>query len=640
MNLKLYKTTDTCSSTGRGVLLGLTDVQSLLTKLTAAVLVAAVFLTLPATSPLAGAVIASSSTGFDISFPQCSEVLPSAPTFGVVGVNGGSTFTTNQCLPKELTWAENAASGTPSFYANTENAGPSRAPDWPTSQQTPRVCSGANSVACSYDYGWNAARVSFAAAVSAETTDGFTSPSAQAAATPWWLDVETGNLWQTIEYGQSAASDAYDQAALEGMLASFENIGVTSIGIYSTPSQWKVITGGTESTFPEVPAWIPGFATLAAAQAGCTSASFLGGRVAMIQYPSRGYDGDFVCGLLSTPVVTSSSVADSPTFSQQLTSTNNSGVVSYVQTSGSPDLAVSTTGLVTTSGALNPGSYVATGTTSDTSGDTGTFSLTLVVGTLIAVAPLSASVKASGSAAFSDQLSVSGSDGAVTWVQTSGSPNLTVSGTGLVTTSGTLSAGTYTASGATSDLSGDTGTFSFILKVGTLVQRDPLTAAVLTTASSTFSDQLSVGANLGTVTYTQVSGSAHLSVSSSGLVTTIGALSAATYTASGTTSDTSGDFGTFTFALKVSKPLIHPVATSVAGHAVAGKTVTLSIHGTGFYGSPNVSSHAGTTAVVIRDTGLVLIVKVTVAPRSRNGVFTFTITLANGESCTIRYNQR
>jgi hypothetical protein len=44
--------------------------------------------------------------------------------------------------------------------------------------------------------------------------------------------------------------------------------------------------------------------------------------------------------------------------------------------------------------------------------------------------------------------------------------------------------------------------------------------------------------------------------------------------------------------------------------------------------------------VVTRDTGQALVVRVTVRSRSRNGVFTFTIVLADGEACQIRYNQR
>jgi len=588
----------------------------------------------------AGTPLAPTSTGFDISFPQCTESLPPSPGFGVVGVNGGKTFSVNRCLSRELMWASDAANAAPAFYANTDNPGPANTANWPTNQQSPRECSGANTVACSYDYGWNAARLAFANAVNAERQDGSSSPTAAAVAAPWWLDVETGNKWETLEYGRTSGTGTYDEASIEGMIASFENIGIASVGVYSTSQQWKVINVRTEPAFPSVPVWLAGFGSLATAEAGCDLVSFTGGRVAMTQYGSLGYDGDYACGLLNTPITTSVSVTGSTTFTDQLVSTNNDGAVTYVQTVGSPALLVSASGLVTTSGALAPGTYVATGTTSDLNGDTGTFTLTLEVGVLIQSAPTTASVKVSGSPAFHDQLSVTGSDGAVTYVQKSGTPALIVGASGLVTTSGALTAGTYIAKGTTSDSAGDTGTFSLSVKVGALVQRDPITATVLTTNSPTFSNQLDVGANLGPVTYVQTRGTPSLVVSTTGLVTTSGALAKGTYRATGTVSDASGDKGTFTFTLSVATPLVVPTATSVTGYAVAGRTRTLTIHGTGFYGDPRITSHLGTTAVVTRDTGQVLVVRVAVRARSRKGVFTFSIVLADGESCHVRYNQR
>jgi hypothetical protein len=259
---------------------------------------------------------------------------------------------------------------------------------------------------------------------------------------------------------------------------------------------------------------------------------------------------------------------------------------------------------------------------------------------LIQSVPTTASVKVSGSKAYQDQLNVTGSDGAVTYVETSGMPALTVSASGLITTSGPLAAGSYVAKGTTSDPVGDKGTFTLTLKVGAIVQRDPLAATVLTTNSTSFSNQLVVGANLGAVTYVQTRGLPALMVSATGLVTTSGALAKGIYRAAGTVSDATGDVGTFSFTLSVTTPLTVPTATSIVGYAVAGKTRTLTIHGTGFYGQPRITSHAGTTAVVIRDTGQALVVRVAVRPHSRNGVFTFTIVLADGESCQIRYNQR
>ena len=159
-------------------------------------------------------------------------------------------------------------------------------------------------------------------------------------------------------------------------------------------------------------------------------------------------------------MTTSVSAAGSATFTSQIVSTNNDGAVTYVQTGGSPALLVSGSGLVTTSGTLAPGTYVATGTTSDPNDDTGTFTLTLDVGKLIQSVPATASVKVSGSPGYHDQLDVTGSDGAVTYVQTSGTPALVVSASGLVTTSGALTVGSYTAKGTTSDPAGDSGTFT------------------------------------------------------------------------------------------------------------------------------------------------------------------------------------
>lgn len=587
---------------------------------------------------------ASGLTGFDISFPQCSSPFPTAAGFGIVGVNGGAVFTTNKCLASELAWAKSSTSGDPGFYANTGDGGPSYGVGFPTSQQTPDVCSGANSVPCSYDYGWNAARESFANAVAAETSDGATNATLSARSAPWWLDVETGNAWETIEYGQTAATNAYDTAFLEGEVASFTNMGVTTLGIYSTSSMWHVITGGATSPFSTIPVWVPGFASLAAAQAACAVTSFTGARVAMIQYPSEGYDGDYVCGLLSTPVSTSVAVTASATFNDQLVTTNNSGPVSYVQVGGAPNLVVSPTGLVTTSGQLAPGTYTATGTTSDTNGDTGTFSLTLDVGVLLQSSPTTATVKASGSATYSEQLTVTGASGAVTYTQTSGAPNLVVGASGLITTSGSLAAGTYMATGTATDSLGDKGSFTFSLKVGALVQRAPTTASISTTDSATFSQLLSVGANLGAETFVQTTGSPNLLVSPAGLVTTGGKLAPGNYTTTGTVTDTTGDKGTFTFTLTVDKapppPPPKPTASVVKGYVVGGRTVTITIDGTGFYGQPRVTSHAGTSAVVLRDTGTVLVVRVTSAAGSRNGTFTFTITLSDGDTCRVHYIQR
>ena len=69
--------------------------------------------------------LADSSTGYDISYPQCNVSFPASPGFGIVGVNGGKPYSANPCLgmgdgPSELAWAGMNAQ----LYANTADPGP------------------------------------------------------------------------------------------------------------------------------------------------------------------------------------------------------------------------------------------------------------------------------------------------------------------------------------------------------------------------------------------------------------------------------------------------------------------------------------------------------------------------------------
>ena len=93
------------------------------------------------------------------------------------------------------------------------------------------------------------------------------------------------------------------------------------------------------------------------------------------------------------------------------------------------------------------GTYKAAGTTRDTLGDTGTwsFTLTITVTKLTQIAPTAATTPAGK--AFTGQLEVSGSRGAVTYAQLSGVPDLTVSSSGAITADATLAAGIYKATG-------------------------------------------------------------------------------------------------------------------------------------------------------------------------------------------------
>jgi hypothetical protein len=229
---------------------------------------------------------------------------------------------------------------------------------------------------------------------------------------------------------------------------------------------------------------------------------------------------------------------------------------------------------------------------------------------------------------------------------------LVVSATGLVTTSGTLAAGTYVAKGSVSDASSGIGTFAFTLTVGAITQNAPTSTSLNATLTSTYTKQLTVSRNDGPVTFVQTSGAPALVVSAGGLITTSGPLGAGAYTVRGTTGDLHGDKGKFVFTLNVTAtpatttttlattPPAVPTATTVKGYAVAGKTKVLTVIGANFFGQPIVLSHAGTTVVVSRDTGHSLTLRVRVRARSRRGVFVFTLTFSDGQTCRVRYVQR
>jgi hypothetical protein len=77
---------------------------------------------------------------------------------------------------------------------------------------------------------------------------------------------------------------------------------------------------------------------------------------------------------------------------------------------------------------------------------------------------------------------------------------------------------------------------------------------------------------------------------------------------------------------------------AVHGAAVAGKTVVITISGSGFYGQPKITSTAaGSKFGVTKDTGKVLTVRVTTKKGVR-GEHTLTVRLANGKSGKANYS--
>ena len=259
----------------------------------------------------------ASTIGNDISWPQCGGGFPTGQDFGIVGVNDGLANTLNPCLgtsteypftsESELNWAATSSTGIDSsqpaaqLYVNTADPGPGVS-DWPTSTpgdlRNPYGSCGSggttDSTACAWQYGYNKASqdaswlTAAAGSVKADTS---------VAAYPWWLDVETGNTWQSGSPGL-----AMNVADLQGMVAGLNAAGVptSSVGVYSTASQWDTITGFTSATASSSEAlyglneWLPGARTQRQAKANCSATAFTGGTITTTQWTGS-YDYDYPC---------------------------------------------------------------------------------------------------------------------------------------------------------------------------------------------------------------------------------------------------------------------------------------------------------------------------------------------------------
>jgi hypothetical protein len=268
--------------------------HSLKSVLVVALAMAAALLAAPGSASAA-----ASRVGYDVSYPQCGTTLPTGQAFAVVGVNGGLSTKANNCLAAQLTWAWRSSGVMASqpkaqLYLNTANPGEvlDQVSTWPTAGGTPYgTCTGTNSMACSWRYGYERARNSVVS---------FFTPAAQVAAVDgrpssyiWWLDVETENTWQS---GSSAALER-NRATLEGMTAYLVSRGAT-VGLYSTRYQFSQIAGAVDShnTLAGRLNWLAGSTSLTAATAACLTPPLTPrGRVALSQYVVSGLDRDYSC---------------------------------------------------------------------------------------------------------------------------------------------------------------------------------------------------------------------------------------------------------------------------------------------------------------------------------------------------------
>jgi len=282
-------------------------------------------------------------------------------------------------------------------------------------------------------------------------------------------------------------------------------------------------------------------------------------------------------------------------FSYRIDVSGFHGRAIYSQSTGAPALKVSSSGAISAPATLAAGTYKATGTVTDTTDDSGTWSFTLkvIAGRLVELGPTTASTTTGR--AFLGRVKLGGSHGNVTFSQSSGAPHLKISSFGVLSATGSLAAGTYSAKGSARDAFGDAGNWNFMLRVEAtrIVQAVPVAARI--TVARAFSTQLVVSGWHGTVFYTESKGAPRLTVSSSGRVSAPASLLPGTYRATGDVHDTLGDGGTWGFALTVVGQVLVQAAPDAAksrvGTAFKGRLAVLGKHGKITYSQSSGARH-------------------------------------------------
>lgn len=206
------------------------------------------------------------TTGYDVSWPNCTAQKPTDNAWGIVGITGGLVFHKNPCLREQSTWFR-----TTGLYINTGYPGIASARRY---MAAPRRCSYTDESCLAYNYGYASGQYAMKLAFSNHLY------------TPvWWLDVETENSWSD--------STTINRQVLRGTADAVRRMSAgATVGYYSYPGQWDRITGTWR---PQAPAWVAtGSAHRTVAVDGCLVPGFTNGPVVLTQYV-HALDRDYVC---------------------------------------------------------------------------------------------------------------------------------------------------------------------------------------------------------------------------------------------------------------------------------------------------------------------------------------------------------
>lgn len=214
-------------------------------------------------SSLLGSPYTSGQIGTDVSWPNCTASNPHS-AFGIVGVTDGTGYSQNPCLATEASWYSNL-----SLYVNTGWYDQSAY----INPNSPRTCAASDANCLAYNYGYNAGlyALNYASSLGVHSTT-------------WWLDVETGNTWNT--------DTTQNRNSLQGEYDALIANGVTTVGAYSTTAQWDSVTGTWLNNWPNWGATT--WHTAKQAKTYCTGHQFTGGTTYLIQFTGT-LDQDYAC---------------------------------------------------------------------------------------------------------------------------------------------------------------------------------------------------------------------------------------------------------------------------------------------------------------------------------------------------------
>lgn len=238
----------------------------------AALLVALLLIAVAAPGAGAYGIYTSGTTGYDISFPQCDYPYPtlSAYPMGIVGVTNGHAFRNNPCFATEYAWAAHTMSPESVYLNLNEDIGTTAL----YGDTGPYGTCDAGTACHALNYGYNAASSAYTYAAQVPTF----------VARMWWLDIETLNSWSETDL-------SLNQDVIRGAIQFLMADHGFEVGIYSTASMWREITGSWQIGLP---AW-DGSGTADSPETLCSDDSFTGGLVYLVQYEDGDYDNDYAC---------------------------------------------------------------------------------------------------------------------------------------------------------------------------------------------------------------------------------------------------------------------------------------------------------------------------------------------------------